>query len=164
MITCKGISDCILRFLSVFSGIIMMCIGILDIILTLRIVVNFCIFLSGLFLIICDAKRFNFYRYVEFMFTPLGRCIFIAIIGSILSQDGYLFQTLFGIGLIIISIIYLLIAYIRNKCISRIEKKSNTVPLDIEQNIVTNEDSTETRYGVKQSPAEVDIKDQNEMS
>lgn len=163
MITCKGITDCILRFLSVFSGIVMVCIGILDIILTLRIIVNLCICLSGLFLIICDAKRFNFYQYVEFIFTPLGRCIFIAIIGSILSHDGFFFQTLFGIGLIIIAIIYLLIAYIRNKCIARIEKKSKT-PQDIEQNIVTNEDSTETRYGVKQSPAEVDIKDQNEMS
>ncbi|CRH02807.1 COPI associated protein, putative [Plasmodium relictum] len=99
-----------LRFLSVTSGILMITSGILNIFNLFQIVLNLYIICSGVLLILCDIKTFRFYRFIEFLFTVIGRCLYILIIGSIIINKSFL-NILIGLIIIIISLLYLVLGY-----------------------------------------------------
>ncbi|SOV23922.1 COPI associated protein,putative [Plasmodium sp. DRC-Itaito] len=99
-----------LRFLSMISGTLMIIAGILNIFNLFQIVVNIYVICSGILLILCDVKTFRFYRFIEFLFTVIGRSLFILIIGSIIIHKGIL-NLLIGLVLICISFMYITVGY-----------------------------------------------------
>ncbi|CRG97017.1 COPI associated protein, putative [Plasmodium gallinaceum] len=113
-----------LRFLSVTAGILMITAGILNIFNLFQIVINIYIICSGILLILCDIKTFRFYRFIEFLFTVVGRCLFILIIGSIIINNSFL-NILIGLIIIIISVLYMFLGYYNGIPIPLMDKNNN---------------------------------------
>ncbi|SOV79456.1 COPI associated protein, putative [Plasmodium sp. gorilla clade G3] len=99
-----------LRFLSMISGTLMITAGILNVFNLFQTVVNIYVICSGILLILCDVKTFRFYRFIEFLFTVIGRSLFILIIGSIIIHKGIL-NLFIGLVLICISLMYITLGY-----------------------------------------------------
>ncbi|SCQ17191.1 COPI associated protein, putative [Plasmodium ovale] len=135
-----------LRFLSMAAGVLMIVGGIVNVFNVFQIVINLYIICSGFLLILCDVKTFNFYKYIEFLFTVVGRSLFILIIGSILINKGLLS---FVLGLILISIafLYITLGYYNGIPLPLMDKSNNMSSYSGHKNNVMSTCSMETTDG-----------------
>ncbi|ANQ11070.1 COPI associated protein [Plasmodium coatneyi] len=142
----KNIPNISLRFLSMVAGALMITGGILNVFNLFQIVINLYIICSGALLILCDVKTFNFYRHIEFLFTVVGRSLYILIIGSILINKGF-FSLLIGISLIVISFFYVTLGYFNGIPIPLLDKNNHIGSFPDQKNNIQSTCSMETRDG-----------------
>ncbi|GAW83755.1 COPI associated protein [Plasmodium gonderi] len=142
----KSLPNFSLRFLSMASGALMITGGILNVFNLFQIVINLYIILSGILLILCDVKTFNFYRHIEFLFTVVGRSLFMLIIGSILINKGVL-SLLIGIVIIVIAFFYVTLGYFNGIPLPLLDKNNNMTSFPDQKNNIRSTCSMDTRDG-----------------
>ncbi|KJP88689.1 hypothetical protein AK88_01570 [Plasmodium fragile] len=120
--------------------------GILNVLNLFQIVINLYIICSGVLLILCDVKTFNFYRHIEFLFTVVGRSLYMLIIASILINKGF-FSLLIGITIIIISFLYVTLGYFNGIPIPLLDKNNQIGSFPDQKNNVRSTCSMETTDG-----------------
>ncbi|KAJ1611535.1 putative signal peptide-containing protein [Cryptosporidium canis] len=104
----------ILQLLWISFFIILILGGLYDLILHYdikRMVLNVLIILSGLMCLISEAYCFKFYSYMLFIYTPIGRGLFMIIL-SCLNLNDNLYSIIISAILFLNSIIYFLISAI----------------------------------------------------
>lgn len=104
----------ILQLLWIGFFIILILGGLSDLILYYdikRMVLNVFILLSGLISLLAEAYCFKFYSYILFIYTPIGRGLFMVTL-SCLNLNDHLYSLIISSILFLNSIIYLLISVI----------------------------------------------------
>lgn len=104
----------ILQLLWIGFFIILILGGLSDLILFYdikRMVLNVFIILSGIISLLAEAYCFKFYSYILFIYTPIGRGLFMAIL-SCLNLNENLYSLIISSILFLNSLIYLLISVI----------------------------------------------------
>ncbi|CAG9472456.1 COPI associated protein, putative [Plasmodium vivax] len=142
----KNIPNFSLRFLSMVAGALMITGGILNVFNLFQTVINLYIICSGILLILCDVKTFNFYRHIEFLFTVVGRSLYMLIIASILINKGFL-SLLIGITIIVISFLYVTLGYFNGIPVPLLDKHNHMGSYQDQKNNVRSTCSMETRDG-----------------
>ncbi|SBT81061.1 COPI associated protein, putative [Plasmodium malariae] len=142
----KNIPNFSLRFLSMASGALMITAGILNVFNLFQIVINLYIICSGVLLILCDIKTFTFYRYIEFLFTVVGRSLYILIIASIIINKGLL-SLLIGLILIVIAAMYVTLGYYNGIPIPLMDKRNCVSSFPDQKNNARSTCSMETTDG-----------------
>ncbi|OII72935.1 uncharacterized protein cubi_02166 [Cryptosporidium ubiquitum] len=104
----------ILQLLWIGFFIILILGGLSDLILYYdikRMVLNVFILLSGIISLLAEAYCFKFYSYILFIYTPIGRGLFMVVLSSLNLNDN-LYSLIISSILFFNSIIYLLISVI----------------------------------------------------